>query len=133
MSSIAKFLSHYFFLMFAILAPIHAVMAVVGILIAADFVTGIWAARKRSEKITSAAMRNTLTKMAIYQTAVVTGFLLGHFIMDDVIPVAKLVAAVIGTVEFKSLLENANTILGVDIFKELLLKLSSKNDLPPKN
>jgi hypothetical protein len=119
--------------MFAILAPIHAVMAVVGILIAADFVTGIWAARKRSEKITSAAMRNTLTKMAIYQTAVVTGFLLGHFIMDDVIPVAKLVAAVIGTVEFKSLLENANTILGVDIFKELLLKLSSKNDLPPKN
>jgi hypothetical protein len=112
----------------AALAPIHAILVSVGVLILADFFTGILAARKRGEKITSAAMRRTVSKIVIYQTAVITGFLLEHYLLDSIVPVAKLVAGVIGLVEFKSILENSNTVLGQDIFKMVLLKLGSEND-----
>ena len=41
-------------------------------------------------------------------------------------------SGVIGMVEFKSLIENSNEILGMDIFKEVMKQLGSKNDrLPP--
>jgi hypothetical protein len=112
----------------AVLAPIKAVLITVGILIFVDLVTGIVAAKKRGEKIKSAAMRRTISKVLIYQTAVITGFLLETYLLDGVLPVSKLVAGVIGLVEFKSVLENSNIILGEDIFKSLISKLGSEND-----
>jgi len=112
----------------AILAPIQAVMATVGFLIFVDLATGIWAALKRSEKITSAAIRRTLSKMVIYQTAVISGFLIEQYILSNELPITKVVAGFIGLVEFKSILENGNVILGTNIFKLLIAKLGSKND-----
>ncbi|HEY8367583.1 MAG TPA: phage holin family protein, partial [Bacteroidia bacterium] len=112
----------------AALAPIHAVMISVGILIFADLATGMWAAKKRGENITSAAMRRTVSKLFIYQLAVITGFLLETHLLAQLLPVTKLVAGVIGLVEFKSILENANEILGQNIFTNLLSKLGSDND-----
>jgi len=112
----------------AALAPIHAVMISVGFLIVADLVTGMVAAHKRGEKISSAAMRRTISKILVYQLAVISGFLLEHYLMGDIMPVAKLVGGVIGMVEFKSILENSNTIVGTDIFKSILQKLGSEND-----
>jgi len=112
----------------AALAPIHAVMISVGFLIVADLVTGIVAAKKRGEKVSSAAMRRTVSKILVYQLAVISGFLLEHYLMGDIMPVAKLVGGVIGMVEFKSILENSNTIVGTDIFKSILQKLGSEND-----
>lgn len=112
----------------AILAPIQAVMVTVGVLIIVDSITGIWAAHKRGEKISSAAMRRTISKIVIYQTAVITGFLLETYLIDHLLPVTKIVAGIIGMVEFKSILENSNTIVGGDIFKMILVKLGSEND-----
>ena len=43
----------------AVFAPIKAVILVTGILIFADLFTGIMAARKKGEKITSAGLRRT--------------------------------------------------------------------------
>lgn len=116
----------------AALAPIHSVMISVGVLIAADMGTGMWAAHKRGEKISSAAMRRTVSKLVIYQLAVVSGFLLETYMLSDVIPVSKLVAGVIGLVEFKSILENGNSILGENIFKSIIGKLGSDNDKKPQ-
>ena len=111
----------------AVFAPIQAVMITVGALIFGDLILGMWAAKKRGEQITSAAMRRTVTKMFVYQLAIMTGFLLEFYIMGEILPIAKLVAGVIGMVEFKSLLENATAITGTD-FKDLIKKLGSKND-----
>lgn len=113
----------------AALAPIHTVIISVGIMILADLFTGILAAHKRGEKITSAAMRRTVSKIVVYQTAVITGFLLERYLLNDIIPVSKVVAGVIGLVEFKSILENSNKILGKDIFKSVLHLIGSENDL----
>lgn len=116
----------------AVFAPIKMVMVTVGILILADLITGIWASIKRKEKVKSAAMRRTISKMLVYQLAVVCGFLLETYILDGVVPVTKIVAGAIGMVEFKSILENANSIVGGDIFKGILFKLGSENDTKTK-
>lgn len=115
----------------AALAPIHPVLISVGFLIVADLLTGIWAAKKRGEKISSAAMRRTVSKIVIYQLAVIGGFVLEKYLLSDLLPVSKIVAGVIGLVEFKSMLENSGSIVGGDIFKMILAKLGSENDKLP--
>lgn len=116
----------------AALAPIQAIIISVGILIVGDMVTGILAARKRGENITSAAMRRTVSKMFVYQLVVISGFLLDHYLLTGTIIIPKIVAGVIGMVEFKSILENVNKITGIDILSDLMKKIGSKNDLEPK-
>lgn len=111
----------------AALAPIKAVLITVGILIMADAITGMYAAHKRGEPISSAAMRRTLSKFLVYQGVVITGFLLEANILDHLVPVAKIVAGAIGMVEFKSILENANSIMNMNIFKSVIDKLGSDN------
>lgn len=112
----------------SIFAPIQAVLVTVGILIVADLVLGILAARKRGEVINSASMRRTVSKMLIYESVVILGYLLQHYLMDDIMPVAKICAGAIGMVEFKSILENADTINGGSLLKALIEKLGSAND-----
>lgn len=116
----------------AALAPIRAVLISVGFLILADLVTGMWAAKKRGEKISSAAMRRTVSKMFIYEMAVIGGFLLETYLLNNVMPVTKIVAGTIGLVEFKSMLENSDQIVGGNIFKAVLKILGSKNDKSKK-
>jgi sugar phosphate permease len=112
----------------AVLAPIHTVMITVGVLIIVDLVLGMWAAKKRGESISSAAMRRTISKMLVYQLCVVSGFLMEKYLIDGMMPVAKLIGGVIGVVELKSILENANGITGTDIFKQIISRLGSQND-----
>lgn len=112
----------------AALAPIKPVMLTVGALIIADLISGIWAARKRNEPITSAALGRTVSKMVVYQTAVVMGYMLQKHLLGDSVPIVNVVGGVIGIVEFKSFIENADCIVGGSIMKEILKKLSSSND-----
>jgi hypothetical protein len=111
----------------AILLPIKPLLMAVGFLITMDTITGIWAAKKRGEKISSAKLRSTVSKAFIYQLCVISGFIVGKYIIDDILPVAKLVAGAIATVELKSILENSNYILGVNVFDALKQKLGSLN------
>jgi len=120
--------SKLFIASLAALAPIKMVIITVGFLILADLLTGIWAAKSRGEKISSSIMRRTISKIVIYQLAVISGFMLEMHILDSLVPVAKIVAGVIGMVEFKSILENSGHIVGGDVFKLILKKLGSEND-----
>lgn len=116
----------------AAFSPIKMVIITVGVLIIADLITGVWAAKRRGESVNSSIMRRTISKMCIYQLTVICGFMLEIYILDKIIPVAKIVAGVIGMVEFKSILENANSIVNGDIFKLILKKLGSDNDILKK-
>lgn len=111
----------------AVLAPIKPLIIVVGFLVLADTITGVWAAKKRKEQLTSARLRDFLTKLFIYQLCIIAGFSMEAYIIDHLLPVAKLIAGAVAVVEIKSLAENANSILGVDIFKELMQRLGSRN------
>lgn len=116
----------------AVFAPIKGVLITTGILIGLDLLSGVAAARKRGETISSAKLRNTVTKCLIYQTAVLSGFLVEIYMLSGVLPISKLVAGVIGVTEMKSVLENFDVILGGSLFKTLIEKLGSSN-LPPKD
>lgn len=110
----------------AIFTPIYGIIITVGVLIFADFFSGLLAAFKRGERILSRPMSRMIYKMLAYQTVVGTGYLLQVFILDDIMPVAKLAASVIGLVEFKSILENVESITGQQVFNSLIEKLRSK-------
>ena len=83
--------------------------------------------QKKNEKIQSAEMRRSISKFVVYQIAIISGFLLETYMLENLLPVSKIVAGVIGMVEFKSILENVSTIVGQDILKMVLDKLGSKN------
>lgn len=110
-----------------LLTPIHPVIITVGVLIFMDTFFGIWAAKKRGEKISSKRMGHSVVKMLVYQGVLITGFLVETHMIDGAVPIVKLAALYIGMVEVKSLLENASTILERDIFKEIIEKLGSKS------
>lgn len=111
----------------AVFAPIKAMLITCGVLIMADMITGMLAARKRQEKIQSAEMRRSISKFVVYQIAIMSAFLLETYMLHNMVPVSKIVAGVIGMVEFKSILENASVIVDQDILKMVLDKLGSKN------
>lgn len=112
----------------AALAPIQAVLVSVGVLIVLDLVTGIVAAWKRADKISSAVMRRTISKILVYESSVIAAFILETYLLQGFMPATKIVGGVIGLVEFKSILENSNTIIGGDVFKSILKRLGSEND-----
>lgn len=122
-----EYLYNGLLVLMTLLAPIKPLAITCGFLVVADMVTGMWAAKKRKEKINSADMRRSVSKMCIYQITIVSAFALEKWIMQDALPVSRIVSGVIGMVEFKSILENASTITGQDILKMVLDKLGSKN------
>jgi len=124
------FLHNLFLSLVAVLAPIKAVILTVGCLILADFLTGVFKAWRKKDPITSNKMKRTVAKMVMYQTAVITGFLLETYILDG-IPVTKLVAGIIGIVEFKSVLENIEAVTGIN-FSGLITKLQNPHTPLPK-
>jgi formate hydrogenlyase subunit 4 len=110
-----------------VFAPIKAAVAVVCILVIADLILGILAARKRGETITSAGLRRSVSKLFIYETALALGFLTEIALTGDSFPVSKIVSAIIGLTELTSCIENLNEISGTDLLKALLSKLGSKS------
>lgn len=111
-----------------ILAPIKPLLLAVIFIVLADAVFGVWAAVKRGEKVTSAGMRRTITKLLVFLLAVICGFIVEIVMINEFLPISKIIASAIGLVELKSILENCNYILGYDLFKTVIQKLGSKND-----
>ncbi len=112
----------------AVFAPVKSVLIVTFVLIVCDMFSGILAALKRGEKISSAGLRRSVTKFLVYNMAIITGFLVEHYMLSMIFPISKLIAGLISVVELKSILENLNTVNGSDIFKSVLNQLGSKND-----
>jgi hypothetical protein len=112
----------------AVFAPLKALMGAVAFLIMADTVTGIIAAYKRGEEIRSSGLSRAIVKLFVYQVVIITGFLMEQYIVPDLgIPIVKLLAGVIGVVEFKSVLENVESITGLNLMK-IKKALGSQND-----
>lgn len=111
----------------SIFAPIKGLLIACGVLILADMLTGMLAANKRNERINSADMRRSISKMFVYHIVIISAFFLEKDMLGNLVPVAKIVSGVIGMVEFKSILENASVIIGQDVVDLILDKLGSKN------
>lgn len=114
-----------------VFAPIKEILATVLVLILLDLITGMLAAYKRKEPISSSAIRRTVGKILVYEVAIAAGFLAQAFLIKDLLPVASLIGSVVGLVELKSVLENLNSINGTNVLRSVIDKLGSDNKTPP--
>lgn len=112
----------------AIFAPVKAVLIATAVLVAADLILGIIASVKQGIPVTSAGLRRTISKLLVYEAAVMLGFLSESYLTGSMIPLSKIISAYIGLTEITSIVENLNIINGSSIFNGLLSKLGSEND-----
>jgi hypothetical protein len=111
-SLILTFLAVYF-------APAYPIMIGIGFLVTMDFVTGILAAKKRGEIITSKKMRPTIMKGFGYMASILIAFIMQNIFLTDM-EVMKIVSGLVAMIELKSLDENLTDITGKSIFKQFL-------------
>lgn len=112
----------------AFMAPAKPLFVGALVMVFTDAFVGVFASHRRGEPITSAGFRRTVVKLACYSTAIVAGFVFQVLMLDNAVPVAKVVAAAVGTAELKSVLENISDILGMPLAKMIMEKLGSLND-----
>ena len=115
----------------AVFAPIKAVLVTTLVLVMADFVTGVIAAYKRGEKITSTGLKKSVLKALVYEAAIVLAYVAEHFLIGDLLPATKVIGALIGMTELLSCIENLNSINGSPVFGILIGKLNQALQ-PPK-
>lgn len=119
-------------------APVVPLLIVVGTFILLDTISGVIAAFKNKEKITSRKLSQVAIKMLIYQLVVISVYFLDVFILggfaasffaQDLI-IVKLVSFVLISIEAKSINENIEKTLGINIiqyFRQLLKDV--RNDI----
>lgn len=100
-------------------------MLAVGFLIVIDFFTGIYAAIKQKEIITSKKMGKSINKLIFYNVAIITGVIL-QYVTGAGIPVVKAIGMFLAVRESYSILENVNIITGANIVP-YLKKLINRN------
>lgn len=103
-------------------------MFTIGFLVAADMVVGIWKALKLKQRIRSRRMSDTITKLLLYQIAIISGYLIEKYVITGTIPIAKLIGTVIAVIEFKSILESIEAVTGQDIWSKIKKLIGRKGD-----
>ncbi len=116
-------------MLITVFAPIQAVLGTTMLLIGVDFVSGVIAAKKRKEKITSAGFRRSLSKLVIYEIALMIGFLAQTY-MIPIMPIVNMVSSLIALTECRSIFENLDNINGGNLLKTIIDKLGSANSTP---
>jgi len=117
----------------AYFAEIKSLLICVVIFSFADFVTGIFAARKKNIPITSGRMRSKIKDIAFYWLAIILSYIFWKLFQSYVdYQVHKLAAFIVLSVEFYSNMENISVItdiplLGKDKLHNFLKKLIDEN------
>lgn len=110
-----------------VFAPIKATLVSIMVITFIDLASGLVAARKRKEPITSSGLKRTIIKIGVYELTVMLGFLTEQYMTGDLVPVVKVLAGFIGLTELKSVLENVEEITGVAVVKALVDKVAGLN------
>lgn len=109
-------------------SPIHFILLMVGALILLDTTTGILAAKKRGEKITSKKMGAVVSKFIVYHLAILTLYILDVALINEFTieyiklstqyVSTKLAGLTIAFIELTSVRENVETIFNIDVNKK---------------
>lgn len=103
--------------------PAAQYVMLVGFFIGADTITGVVAANKRGEKITSVRFSNVIRKLLVYGVAVLVACVIQKQFFSD-FPAMKIIAGLIALNELKSLDENIKDISGYSLFEYFIKKLN---------
>lgn len=122
-----------FSVLLAFIVPIKPLMLIVGFSIFIDTIFGIVKARKLKQKVISKKLSRIVSKMVLYELAILLFFCIEKYIIGDFIGLitsiplilTKIVTATLVTIEIVSINENYEVISGVNIwskFKSFLMK-----------
>lgn len=100
------------------LVPTGPFLGIVIFLVFSDFVTGVRSAIKRGEKLSSKGFRRTVEKLLLYFIAILASEGMRRVFMPGV-PVTYMTALAIAVTEFKSNIENIETVTGVQIWSSI--------------
>lgn len=122
----------------SVFAPTKAVVLVTLLLVFVDMLTGIIASKHLKKRITSVGFKRTVTKLLMYEITVLLAFLVEVHLTAGLIPMLNIVASVIGLTEFKSIVENLDTINGGSFSRNVINILNermsySHKEAPPKD
>jgi hypothetical protein len=105
--------------------PAVPLLLLVGGAILGDTVLGVWAAKKRGEKISSSKLWNMVPKMLLYQATVCFAFMLDVWLIGEFLIqlfsvellMVKMVALSLIYIESVSMDENFESITGKNLFR----------------
>jgi hypothetical protein len=111
----------------AFFMPISGILFLVGFLILIDTITGIWKAKKLKQAITSRKLSAIISKLALYEVAVIMLYLIDYWILDAIVlkffsvplMVTKITALTLCSIELISISENYKIIYGLNIWESL--------------
>jgi phage-related holin len=121
--------SQFLVFLWALVMPIIPAIVTTGVLIVADFTTGLYAAYRTKEVITSRRMRDTIDKIFIYNVSILLAHLIEKYMVAEAIPVLRIALGFIVLAEFKSISENFHKITGVNMYEKIMAYLKKKHDI----
>ena len=107
----------------AFVSPLVPLAVLVSTLIATDFVFGIYRAYKKGDEINSRKMGHSISKMFLYNMAVLSVFMLEKIIVGTDMQFTKIAVGVIAMVELKSIDESFRLLYGFSIYESIVDKL----------
>jgi len=127
LSSIQKYIIQLFAVVSAFFLPISGILFLIGFAILVDTITGIWKAKKLKIKITSRALSAIVSKLFLYEVAVILTYLIDYYILNDIIlqffsvplMLTKILSLVLVSIEAISISENYKAVKGIDIWSSL--------------
>lgn len=130
-SSIQKYIIQLFAVVGSFFLPISGILFLIGFAIFVDTLTGIWKSKKLGIPITSRKLSAIVSKLFLYEIAVIGFYLIDYYILNDIIltffsvplMLTKILSLVLCSIEVISISENYKAVKGIDIwsaFKNLL-------------
>ena len=121
----------------AFLMPIKPLMILVGLMIFLDTIFGIWKCKKQGTKVTSKGLSAIVSKMVLYETAVILFYALEKFMFGDfvllftAIPLflTKVVAILLVGIELTSISENFEEATGISIWQKIKIMLGRVKEI----
>ena len=125
LASIKQYIIQLLTVIGAFFLPISGILFLIGFAIVLDTITGVWKAKKLKIPITSRGLSAIISKLMLYEVAVIGFYLIDYFILNDIILVffsiplmlTKILSLVLCSIEVMSINENYKAVKGIDIWQ----------------
>jgi len=117
--------------------PITGILFLIGFAIVIDTITGIWKSKKLNIPITSRKLSAIISKLMLYEVAVILFYLIDRFILNDIIltffsvplMLTKILSLVLVSIEVMSISENYKAVKGIDLWQAMKLLFARARDI----
>jgi len=137
LASIKQYIIQLLTVIGAFFLPISGILFLIGFAIVIDTITGIWKAKKLKIAITSRRLSAIISKLMLYEVAVILTYLIDKFILNDILlqffsvplMLTKILSLVLVSIEAISISENYKSVKGIDIWSSLKRLLQRSKEI----